>query len=208
MPQRWRRTWHDHRGDRLRLPPSTSPVWPSPCCSWRRRRRRHVAATWRSRGEDGNAPLRLGVRLGLHAGRVFVGPAGGGGRFAFAIIGDIANTASRIEALNKQLGTRLLASAEVVAGLDDLLVRPLGEFRLTGRQGVVSVVEIMGLTDGASMAQLSLCGRFPAAVQAVRKHRWAEAAACFEAILRDHPRDGPSRFYLDRCFREMQASEQ
>ena len=85
----------------------------------------------------------------------------GGGRFAFAIIGDIANTASRIEALNKQLGTRLLASAEVVGELDDFLVRPLGEFRLAGKHGVVSVVEIMGLAESASMAQLSLCGRFP-----------------------------------------------
>jgi adenylate cyclase len=160
------------------------------------------------RFSERNAPLRLGVRLGLHAGRVFVGPAGGGGRFAFAIIGDIANTASRIEALNKQLGTRLLASAEVVGELDDFLVRPLGEFRLAGKHGVVSVVEIMGLAESASMAQLSLCGRFPAAVQAVREQRWGEAVACFEAILRDHPSDGPSRFYLDRCYREMTAPAQ
>jgi len=161
------------------------------------------ALTAIERFSERNAPLRLGVRLGLHAGRVFVGPAGGGGRFAFAIVGDIANTAARIEALNKQLGTRLLASAEVVAGLDDILVRPLGEFRLAGKHGVVSIVEIMGLAESASMAQLSLCGRFPAAVQAVREQRWGEAAACFEAILRDHPADGPSRFYLDRCLREM-----
>jgi adenylate cyclase len=160
------------------------------------------------RFSEHNAPLRLGVRLGLHAGRVFVGPAGGGGRFAFAIIGDIANTASRIEALNKQLGTRLLASAEVVAGLDDVLARPLGEFRLAGKHGVVSVFEIMGLAESASMAQLSLCGRFPAALQRVREQRWGEAAASFEAILRDHPTDGPSRFYLDRCSKEMEAAAQ
>jgi adenylate cyclase len=66
----------------------------------------------------------------------------------------------------------------------------------------------MGLAESASMAQLSLCGRFPAAVQAVREQRWGEAAACFEAILRDHPADGPSRFYLDRCSKEMKALAQ
>jgi adenylate cyclase len=137
---------------------------------------------------------------------VFVGAAGGGGRFAFAIVGDIANTASRIEALNKRLGTRLLASAEVVAGIDDILVRPLGEFRLAGKHGVVSVVEIMGLAESASMTQLSLCGRFPAALQRVREQRWGEVATRFEAILRDCPTDGPSRFYLDRCSKEMEAA--
>jgi adenylate cyclase len=161
------------------------------------------ALTAIERFSEHNAPLRLGVRLGLHAGRVFVGPAGGGGRFTFSIVGDIANTAARIEALNKQLGTRLLAEAEVVAGLDDVLVRPLGEFRLAGKHGVVSVVEIMGLAQSASVSQLSLCGRFPAAIQAVRERRWVDAAACFEAILRDHPGDGPSRFYLDQCHKEM-----
>jgi adenylate cyclase len=72
-----------------------------------------------------------------------------------------------------------------------------------GKHGVVSIVEIIGLAESASMTQLSLCGRFPAAMQAVRERRWGDAAACFEALLRDHPGDGPSRFYLDQCLKEM-----
>ena len=99
---------------------------------------------WRS------APLHLGVRIGLHAGLVFLGNMGAGGRFAFRVMGDIVNTASRIEGLNKYLGTRLLATEEVVAGVDGLLLRPLGDFRLKGKQGVASVFEIMALRDGAS----------------------------------------------------------
>jgi adenylate cyclase len=66
----------------------------------------------------------------------------------------------------------------------------------------------MGLAASATMAQLSLCGRFPAALKRVREQRWEEAATCFDAILRDHPADGPSRFYLDRCSKEMEAPAQ
>jgi hypothetical protein len=40
-------------------------------------------------------------------------------------------------------------------------------------------------------------------MQAVRERRWVDAASCFEGILRDHPGDGPSRFYLDQCLKEM-----
>jgi adenylate cyclase len=70
------------------------------------------------------APLHLGIRLGLHAGEIFLGNVGAGGRFAFRLVGDIVNTASRIESLNKALGTRLLATEAVVAEVDGLLLRP------------------------------------------------------------------------------------
>jgi adenylate cyclase len=145
-----------------------------------------------------HAPLHLGVRLGLHTGRVFVGNAGVSGHFIYGIVGDIANTASRIEQLNKILGTRLLATEEVVSGLDDILVRPLGEFLLAGKRSAVSVFEILCAVEYASMAQLSLCARFQSAIDAFREERWEEAELNFGEILRDYPDDGPAAFYLDQ----------
>ena len=144
-------------------------------------------------------PLCLEIGVGLHAGSVFLGHVGGGGHFGFEVVGDIANTAVRIEELNKQLGTRLLASEAVVADLDDFLFRPLGAFLLKGKKNAVSVAEIMAPKDRASMAQMSLCGRFAGALAAFKGHRWQEATQQFEAILANHPDDGPSRFYLKNC---------
>ena len=43
-----------------------------------------------------------------------MGHAGGGGHFVYSIVGDCANTASRIEGLNKKLGTQILAASGVV----------------------------------------------------------------------------------------------
>jgi adenylate cyclase len=48
-----------------------------------------------------HAPYRLKTRIGLHAGWVVLGNVGGAGHFAYEVVGDVANTASRIEGLNK-----------------------------------------------------------------------------------------------------------
>ncbi len=145
------------------------------------------------------APLMLPTRIGLHAGKVFVGHSGGGGRFVYSVVGDIANAASRVEGLNKHVGTHLLATGAVVDGIDDLLLRPLGQFRFVGKTDALPIVEIMAIKDRANGAQLRLCERFAEALDVFRTERWAAAAALFGAILRDYPDDGPSRFIHDRC---------
>jgi adenylate cyclase len=43
------------------------------------------------------------LRIGLEAGMAYVGHAGGGGHYVYSIVGDCANTAARIEGLNKLL---------------------------------------------------------------------------------------------------------
>ena len=71
----------------------------------------------RSRSSTGaSAPLALPTRIGLNAGWVMVGNVGGSGHFAYSVVGDCVNTAARLESLNKQLGTRILASEAVTGG--------------------------------------------------------------------------------------------
>lgn len=146
-----------------------------------------------------NAPLHLDVRLGMHAGQVFIGNAGAGGQLRYGIVGDVVTTADRIGRFNEELGTRLLAAELVVEGLEDLLVRPLGEVQLTGRQSPVALVEILAAAERAAMAQISLSGRFAKGLQAFREQCWTEAIERFESILKDYPNDGPSRYFLSRC---------
>lgn len=142
----------------------------------------------------------LRVRVGLNAGNVFIGNIGAGGRFAFRMVGDIVNTASRVEALNKQLGTRILATDTVFAGADGLLIRPLGAFRLRGRRNATSVAEILCAKEQACNLKIDLCRRFAKALHAYRAGR-REAADLFQEILERYPEDGPSRFYRNRCSR-------
>jgi adenylate cyclase len=138
----------------------------------------------------------LPTRIGLHAGWVMVGNVGGGGRFAYSVVGDTVNTASRIEQLNKQLGTFILATEEAGLGLEDeVIVRPLGAFRLVGKNEPVRIGELICLADGHR--DRDWLRRFAAALAAFRAGDWQPAHDAFQAFLERHPDDGPSRFYLD-----------
>ena len=86
---------------------------------------------------------RIAVRIGLHSGRVIVGNLGNEQRTDYAVIGDVVNTAARLEALNKTLGTRLLLSDALRRELPrpPALV-PLGAHRVKGREQEVEVFTI------------------------------------------------------------------
>jgi adenylate cyclase len=135
-------------------------------------------------------------RIGLQDGDVYVGHTGGGGHFLYSIVGDTANTAARLESLNKHLGTHVLAAESVVQDSDGLLLRPLGSFRLRGKADPTSVCEILGRHDCARAEHLDLCSRFAEGLAAFQRKEWLGAASLFEAITRSHVDDGPSRFYL------------
>jgi adenylate cyclase len=147
-------------------------------------------------------------RVGLQDGDVYVGHTGGGGRFLYSIVGDTANTAARLESLNKHLGTHVLAAESVVQDANGLLLRPLGSFRLRGKADPTSVCEILGRKESARAEHLHLCAQFAEGLAAFQRKEWHRAASLFEAIVKIHVDDGPSRFYWvysQKCAAETPA---
>lgn len=141
------------------------------------------------------------LRIGLEAGEVYVGHAGGGGRFVYSIVGDSANTASRIEGLNKHVGTQILATGEVIEGFDDLFARYLGDFVFVGKTEGLTVHEIIALEPNVSDEQRALRDRFDAAMRPYREGDWLQAQERLQQLLESFPGDGPARFFLARCQR-------
>ncbi|MEE8144139.1 MAG: adenylate/guanylate cyclase domain-containing protein [Kiloniellales bacterium] len=87
---------------------------------------------------DLGQPLKMGI--GIHTGSVIVGEMGYGSAVSITAIGDAVNTASRLEAMTKELGAQLVVSEPVAsyAGID-LGDYPLQEIELRGRSAALAV---------------------------------------------------------------------
>lgn len=147
-----------------------------------------------------HADTPLPTRVGLETGEMLIGNIGGEQRYEYRAVGDIVNTASRIQGLNPLLGTRVLLSATTLAGVD-LPARDVGTFLLRGKRLPVGVFE--PLAAGCCRLDDGSIEGFAAGLAAFRRGDWQAAQDAFEPLAARFPGDGPSRYYdaLSRALR-------
>ncbi len=144
---------------------------------------------------DGS-PLR--TRVGIHTGEANVGNFGSVERVDYTALGENVNLASRLEGLNKHLGTECLISGATKAGVGDQLVtRTVGRFQLKGFEKPVEVYELLGWPEEAE-ATRPWREAFEQALQNYQSGDMILAEMGFRRTLELHPNDGPAQHYLAR----------
>jgi adenylate cyclase len=105
-----------------------------------------IAADNRHRRELGKPPVR--IRIGVHTGSAVVGNIGAPGRINYTLVGDVVNTAQRIENTAKECMSAedeavvLVSKAVLQAAQSDYSAEPIGRRILRGREEATDVFRL------------------------------------------------------------------
>jgi adenylate cyclase len=145
-------------------------------------------ARWAKRG------VALGpTRIGVHTGPAIVGNFGGGRFFDYTAYGDTINTAARLEAANKVLGTRICVSADVAERAEGFRGRPVGDLVLRGKTKALRAFEPLSEEAYAHPATASYAEAF-----AKIEKGDPGATTAFAALMGLRANDGLVNFHLKR----------
>ncbi|NIQ37804.1 MAG: CHASE2 domain-containing protein [Proteobacteria bacterium] len=148
---------------------------------------------------ESSGAVQLNTRVGINSGQILLGHIGAIDHYEYRPVGDIVNTASRIEGLNKHLGTRVLVSEEVIHQLNSVLTREVGQFRLKGKATPIVIHELLSRIEESHDKRKGACAVFAEAMAAFRRQSWDEAMEKFHRCIENLGEDGPSLFYLGLC---------
>jgi adenylate cyclase len=133
------------------------------------------------------------TRIGVNTGTVIIGNVGGESHSDYRALGDAINTASRLESINKHLGTRVCVSGTTVALCPDFIGRPVATLVLKGKTEGIEAFEPLSRQEASSH-------RVSAYMVAFGKLDGADGKplAAFSELAERYPDDPLVAFHLDR----------
>jgi adenylate cyclase len=150
--------------------------------------------------EEQLSPTRLATRFGINTGEMVVGNMGTTNRMDYTIMGHSVNLAARLEGVNKQYGTWILASEMTYHDTgNEFAARRLDRVRVVGVSEPVRLFEIVDEAREVPPATGQLIDEFHEGIELFEGREWGDAATVFSRLNREFPDDGPSKTYLDRA---------
>jgi adenylate cyclase len=146
------------------------------------------------------------MRIGISSGEIVTGNMGSTMRMNYTMMGDVVNTAARLEAAAKQYGIYILCTTETLqlAGPDAFEWRTIDKVKVVGKFEAIETVEIMGYKGQLPPEQVQMRAIYQQGIELYQQQQWDEAMAKFaesEKLEEVFPRrpTTPSRVYIERC---------
>jgi adenylate cyclase len=149
----------------------------------------------------GEAERALPTRIGLATGEVVVGNIGSVERMNYTVVGDTANLASRLEALNKDYGTTILISNDTAEEIRErILCRPIDVVAVLGKLQGIKVWEPICLADDPSAPVERVRAALTSqALEAYLCRDMESALRLYRRIREGNPEDPVAKVMAQRC---------
>ncbi len=146
------------------------------------------------------SPTPLVTRIGINTGEMVVGNMGTAQKMDYTIMGNSVNLASRLEGVNKQYGTWILASEATRQEAGEAFAwRQMDRVRVVGINQPVRLYELLEERSSVAASTLAAVEIFHQAQALFEARQWDKASGLFEEVLRLLPGDGPAEVFLKRC---------
>ena len=137
-------------------------------------------------------------------GMAFIGNIGTQERINYTAIGDVINTAARLQALNKTYHSHIIITENVLKNLNSsFITRPLDTVMVKGKQSQIKIYELLAQDSQDPLihgkpSDRELCKIFTEAYLEFENNNRERALELFRQIEQKFPEDEPTKIYLSK----------